>query len=191
MASLSSAASLNALGSLAALSSPLPNASSGAAMPVLPARRGAVRAQGGGNEGRDEGSGQGAWKPPSDWDNAWAAYKKAAPAQSQQPRQPGRSAAAGTDSSGSASSSVGGRTSSARVPPAPAPMGGLFSHMEQYVSREPQRADYPLSEEVDPLRVTEKRVLRVWTDARFTYAGFGVIVGLFVYMIAVVGPPSA
>ncbi|CAI5513390.1 unnamed protein product [Closterium sp. Naga37s-1] len=189
MASVSatSAASLNALGSLAALSSPLTTASGCVAMPSLPARRVAVRAQGGGNEGRNEGSGQDAWKPPSDWDNAWAAYKKAGPSPAQRLRQQ----QPGALNSSSANRSSGGRASSAPSPPSPPPMGGLFAHMEQYVSREPQRMDYPLSEEVDPLKVTEKRVLRVWTDQRFTFAGFGVIVGLFVYMVAVVGPPSA
>ncbi|CAI5462837.1 unnamed protein product [Closterium sp. Yama58-4] len=153
-------------------------------MPSLPVRRVAVRAQGGGNEGRNEGSGQDAWKPPSDWDNAWAAYKKAGASPSQRLRQQQQQQPSSVSSSGA-------RASSAPSPPSPPPMGGLFAHMEQYVSRQPQRADYPLSEEVDPLKVTEKRVLRVWTDQRFTYAGFGVIVGLFVYMVAIVGPPSA
>eukprot|EP00246_Nothoceros_aenigmaticus_P016006 TRINITY_DN6996_c0_g1_i1.p1 TRINITY_DN6996_c0_g1~~TRINITY_DN6996_c0_g1_i1.p1 ORF type:complete len:152 (-),score=8.33 TRINITY_DN6996_c0_g1_i1:197-652(-) len=63
--------------------------------------------------------------------------------------------------------------------------------MEKYVSRRPTRSDYPLSEEVDPLRKTERSALGVWTDPRFTYAGFGVLLGLFVYMVIIVGPPPS
>lgn len=68
---------------------------------------------------------------------------------------------------------------------------GLLSGMEQYVSRSPQMSNYPLSEEVDPLRRTEKVALDVWTHPKFTYAGFGVIMGLFVFMAVIVGPPPA
>lgn len=63
--------------------------------------------------------------------------------------------------------------------------------MDKYVSRRPTRSDYPLSEEVDPLRKSERSALGVWTDPRFTYAGIGVIVGLFVYMVIIIGPPPS
>ncbi len=61
--------------------------------------------------------------------------------------------------------------------------------MDQYVSRKPNHSKYPLSEEVDPLRRTERGTLNAWTDPKFTVAGFGVIVGLFLYMVVIVGPP--
>ncbi|KAJ7533417.1 hypothetical protein O6H91_13G047900 [Diphasiastrum complanatum] len=61
--------------------------------------------------------------------------------------------------------------------------------MEQYVSRKPTRSNYPLSEEVSSFKKIEKKALDPWTDLKFTYAGVGVIVGLFVYMVIIVGPP--
>lgn len=62
--------------------------------------------------------------------------------------------------------------------------------MDKYVTRGPQRSDYPLSEEIDPLKVTERSALGFWTDSKFTMAGFGVIMGLFIYMVVIVGAPS-
>lgn len=64
-------------------------------------------------------------------------------------------------------------------------------NMEQYVNRRPTHSRFPLSEEVDPTRKTERRALDAWTDPKFTYAGVGVVVGLFVYMVVVVGPPPS
>eukprot|EP00850_Spirogloea_muscicola_P010099 SM000058S18529 [mRNA] locus=s58:388138:389223:+ [translate_table: standard] len=61
--------------------------------------------------------------------------------------------------------------------------------MEKYVSRSPQSNDYSSLEELDPYKRTEKSALKVWTDIKFTYAGFGVIFGLLVYMVVIVGPP--
>lgn len=61
--------------------------------------------------------------------------------------------------------------------------------MEKYVTRGPQQSNYPLSEEIDPLKRTERATLRFWTDAKFTLAGFGVILGLFIYMVVIVGAP--
>lgn len=61
--------------------------------------------------------------------------------------------------------------------------------MEKYVNRKPTHSKFPLSEEIDPLRKTERAALDVWTDPKFTLAGVGVVVGLFVYMVVIVGPP--
>ncbi|KAH7447885.1 hypothetical protein KP509_01G125500 [Ceratopteris richardii] len=61
--------------------------------------------------------------------------------------------------------------------------------MEKYVTRQPQQKNYPLSEEVDPLKRTERATLTFWTDTKFTVAGFGVLIGLFIYMVVIVGAP--
>lgn len=61
--------------------------------------------------------------------------------------------------------------------------------MDKYVTRAPQNREYPLSEETDPFKRTERATLRFWTDPKFTLAGFGVIVGLFIYMVVIVGAP--
>ncbi|KAG0615955.1 hypothetical protein M758_5G079300 [Ceratodon purpureus] len=63
--------------------------------------------------------------------------------------------------------------------------------MEQYVNRRPTHSNFPLSEETDPMRKTERQALNAWTDSKFTLAGLGVVVGLFVYMVVVVGPPPS
>ncbi|KAI5075575.1 hypothetical protein GOP47_0009651 [Adiantum capillus-veneris] len=68
------------------------------------------------------------------------------------------------------------------------PFWSIFD-MEKYVTRGPQPSNYPLSEEVDPLKRTERATLRFWTDSKFTMAGFGVIMGLFIYMVVIVGAP--
>lgn len=61
--------------------------------------------------------------------------------------------------------------------------------MEQYVSRQPKHSNFPLSEEVDPLKRSERSLLGAWTSMKFTYALVVVIVGLVVYMVIIVGPP--
>lgn len=48
-----------------------------------------------------------------------------------------------------------------------------------------------MSEEVDAVKRTERAALDAWTDTRFTYAGFGAVALLFVYMAVIVGPPPA
>ena len=63
--------------------------------------------------------------------------------------------------------------------------------MEQYVNRRPTHSNFPLSEETDPMRKTERQALNAWTDSKFTLAGLGVVVGLFVYMVVIVGPPQS
>lgn len=62
----------------------------------------------------------------------------------------------------------------------------LFSQFspDKYVTWNPRRSDYPLSEEVDPIKRTEKSNLMLWTSPRFTLAGAIVIVTfLLVYTI--------
>lgn len=62
----------------------------------------------------------------------------------------------------------------------------LFSQFspDKYVSWNPRRSNYPLSEEVDPIKRTERSNLMLWTSPRFTLAGAIVIVTfLLVYTI--------
>ncbi|KAJ4969608.1 hypothetical protein NE237_002707 [Protea cynaroides] len=56
----------------------------------------------------------------------------------------------------------------------------LFSQFnpDKYVSWNPRRSNYPLSEEVDPIKRTERSNLIFWTSPRFTLAGAIVIVSL-------------
>jgi len=62
--------------------------------------------------------------------------------------------------------------------------------MEQYVTRSPLKSDYPLSEEVDSLRRNERLALSAWTSEWFTFAGFGAVALLFVFMAVVVRAPT-
>ncbi|KAK6152419.1 hypothetical protein DH2020_015054 [Rehmannia glutinosa] len=62
----------------------------------------------------------------------------------------------------------------------------LFSNFspDKYVSWNPRRSEFPLSEEVDPIKRTERSNLMLWTSPRFTLAGAIVIVSfLLVYTI--------
>ncbi|KAM4078163.1 hypothetical protein ACB094_09G016400 [Castanea mollissima] len=62
----------------------------------------------------------------------------------------------------------------------------LFSQFspDKYVSWNPTRSNYPLSEEVDPIKKAERSNLMLWTSPRFTLAGAIVIVTvLLVYTI--------
>ncbi|XP_027174885.1 uncharacterized protein LOC113774572 [Coffea eugenioides] len=55
----------------------------------------------------------------------------------------------------------------------------LFSQFsDKYVSWNPRRSDYPLSEEVDPIKRTEKSNLKLWTSQSFTLGGAILIVTL-------------
>lgn len=54
----------------------------------------------------------------------------------------------------------------------------------KYVSWNPKRSNYPLSEEVDPIKRTERSNLMLWTSPGFTLAGAIVLVTfLLVYTI--------
>ncbi|KAH7553472.1 hypothetical protein JRO89_XS12G0016000 [Xanthoceras sorbifolium] len=64
----------------------------------------------------------------------------------------------------------------------------LFSQFSpnKYVSWNPRRSNYPLSEEVDPIKRAEKSNLMLWTSPSFTLGGAIVIVTiLLVYTILV------
>lgn len=52
--------------------------------------------------------------------------------------------------------------------------------MDKYVSWNPRRSEYPLSEEIDPIKRTERTNLELWTSARFTLGGAIVIVSLLI-----------
>lgn len=57
---------------------------------------------------------------------------------------------------------------------------GLFSQFNpnKYVSWNPRRSEYPLSEEPNPIKRTERSNLMLWTSPRFTLAGAIVVVTL-------------
>ncbi|KAJ8538320.1 hypothetical protein K7X08_014860 [Anisodus acutangulus] len=62
----------------------------------------------------------------------------------------------------------------------------IFSQFSpnKYVTWNPRRSDYPLSEEVDPIKRAEKSNLMLWTSPQFTLVGAIVIVTfLLVYSI--------
>ncbi|XP_074312101.1 uncharacterized protein LOC141647703 [Silene latifolia] len=62
----------------------------------------------------------------------------------------------------------------------------LFSQFSpnKYVSWNPRRSNYPLSEEVDPIKRTEKSNLMLWTSPKFTLFGAIIIVSfLLIYTI--------
>ncbi|KAK6942869.1 hypothetical protein RJ641_028246 [Dillenia turbinata] len=62
----------------------------------------------------------------------------------------------------------------------------LFSKFSpnKYVSWNPRRSIYPLSEEVDPIKRTERSNLQLWTSPGFTLVGAIVIVAfLLIYTI--------
>ncbi|XP_031485935.1 uncharacterized protein LOC116254594 isoform X1 [Nymphaea colorata] len=67
-------------------------------------------------------------KPPTDWDRAWASFKKQGKKK------------------------------------------GMFSQFSpnKYVTWNPRRSDYPVSEEVDPIKRTERSNLMLWTSPKFT-----------------------
>ncbi|KAJ6756005.1 protein 23-BISPHOSPHOGLYCERATE-INDEPENDENT PHOSPHOGLYCERATE MUTASE [Salix purpurea] len=56
----------------------------------------------------------------------------------------------------------------------------------KYVTWNPKSSNYPLSEEVDPIKRTERSNLRIWTGPEFTLVGAIIIVTvLLVYTILV------
>ncbi|KAL1541241.1 hypothetical protein AAHA92_25490 [Salvia divinorum] len=62
----------------------------------------------------------------------------------------------------------------------------LFSGFspDKYVSWNPRRSEYPLSEEVDPIKRSERSNLMLWNSPRFTLFGAIIIVTfLLVYTI--------
>ncbi|TVU47465.1 hypothetical protein EJB05_07068 [Eragrostis curvula] len=64
----------------------------------------------------------------------------------------------------------------------------LFSDFspDKYVSWNPRRSEYPLSEEVDPIKRTERSNLMLWTSPQFTLVGAIIIVlTLLIYTLIV------
>ncbi|XP_042511872.1 uncharacterized protein LOC122086994 [Macadamia integrifolia] len=62
----------------------------------------------------------------------------------------------------------------------------LFSQFnpDKYVSWNPTRSNYPLSEEVDPIKRAERSNLMLWTSPRFTLIGAIVVVSfLLIYTL--------
>ncbi|GAV84188.1 hypothetical protein CFOL_v3_27632 [Cephalotus follicularis] len=56
--------------------------------------------------------------------------------------------------------------------------------LDKYVTWNPRPSNYPLSEEVDPIKRTERSNLRLWTSPMFTLVGAIVVVTfLLVYTI--------
>ncbi|CAH9099036.1 unnamed protein product [Cuscuta epithymum] len=45
-----------------------------------------------------------------------------------------------------------------------------ISQFNKYVTWNPRRSNYPLSEEIDPIKRTEKLNLNLWTSSQFTLA---------------------
>ncbi|WOL01930.1 hypothetical protein Cni_G10649 [Canna indica] len=57
---------------------------------------------------------------------------------------------------------------------------------DKYVSWNPTRSDYPLSEEVDPIKRTERSNLMLWTSPTFTLVGAIIVVSmLLIYTLSV------
>ncbi|VVB06018.1 unnamed protein product [Arabis nemorensis] len=65
----------------------------------------------------------------------------------------------------------------------------LFSqfNVDKYVTWNPRRSEFPLSEEVDPIKRTERSNLMLWTSPRFTLVGAIVIVS-FLLLYTILAP---
>lgn len=59
----------------------------------------------------------------------------------------------------------------------------------KYVSWNPRRSEYPLSEEVDPIKRTERSNLKFWTSSEFTLGGAVVLV-TFLLLYTLLAPPK-
>ncbi|XP_044486708.1 uncharacterized protein LOC123211837 isoform X2 [Mangifera indica] len=57
----------------------------------------------------------------------------------------------------------------------------------KYVSWNPTRSNYPLSEEVDPIKRIERSNLMLWTSPRFTLVG-AIIVVTFLLLYTILAP---
>ncbi|ONM04075.1 hypothetical protein ZEAMMB73_Zm00001d031949 [Zea mays] len=68
----------------------------------------------------------------------------------------------------------------------------LFSDFspDKYVTWNPRRSEYPLSEEVDPIKRTERSNLMLWTSPQFTLVGAIIIVLTLLIYTLVVPPPK-
>ncbi|GAU35339.1 hypothetical protein TSUD_337310 [Trifolium subterraneum] len=65
----------------------------------------------------------------------------------------------------------------------------LFSNFSpnKYVSWNPKRSDFPLSEEVDPIKRTERSNLKFWTSPTFTLGGTLIIL-IFLLLYTLLAP---
>lgn len=65
----------------------------------------------------------------------------------------------------------------------------LFSEFspDKYVSWNPRRSNYPLSEEVDPIKRTERSNLMLWTSPGFTLVG-AIILVTFLLIYTILAP---
>ncbi|XP_066352572.1 uncharacterized protein [Miscanthus floridulus] len=68
----------------------------------------------------------------------------------------------------------------------------LFSDFstDKYVTWNPRRSEYPLSEEVDPIKRTERSNLMLWTSPQFTLVG-AIIIVLTLLIYTLVVPPNS
>jgi hypothetical protein len=58
---------------------------------------------------------------------------------------------------------------------------------DKYVSWNPRRSDYPLSEEVDPIKRTERSNLMLWTGPRFTLT-VAIVIVTFLLVFTILAP---
>ncbi|KAG0551599.1 hypothetical protein BDA96_01G437100 [Sorghum bicolor] len=63
------------------------------------------------------------------------------------------------------------------------------SDKDKYVTWNPRRSEYPLSEEVDPIKRTERSYLMLWTSPQFTLVG-AIIIVLTLLIYTLVVPPK-
>ncbi|XP_021891544.1 uncharacterized protein LOC110809885 [Carica papaya] len=65
----------------------------------------------------------------------------------------------------------------------------LFSQFspDKYVSWNPRRSEYPLSEEVDPIKRTERSNLQLWTSPEFTLGG-AIVILTFLLIYTILAP---
>ncbi|KAI3442978.1 uncharacterized protein J3R85_000321 [Psidium guajava] len=65
----------------------------------------------------------------------------------------------------------------------------LFSGFspDKYVSWNPRRSEYPLSEEVDPIKRTERSNLMLWTSPRFTLV-VAILIVTFLLVYTILAP---
>ncbi|MED6110252.1 hypothetical protein PIB30_041214 [Stylosanthes scabra] len=65
----------------------------------------------------------------------------------------------------------------------------LFSGFspDKYVSWNPRRSEFPISEEVDPIKRTERSNLKFWNSPTFTLGG-AVIIVLFLLLYTILAP---
>ncbi|KAJ8754218.1 hypothetical protein K2173_002118 [Erythroxylum novogranatense] len=66
---------------------------------------------------------------------------------------------------------------------------GILSQFSpnKYVTWNPRNSNFPLSEEVDPIKRTERSNLSVWTSSQFTLVG-AIIIVLFLLLYTILAP---